>query len=150
MRKSILAMLLLALAGLPSAAQPTAPYFTDVSGDAGLTGIVPYRISVGDLNGDGYPDILMHTEPNHAAGDVLDKQFLLLNEPGTIPAIRSAASSSTTPPARAFGTIAPVPAAAGTPTRRSSPMWTTTAIWTSSPAFTCTAATRWIWAATIC
>ncbi|ANM30275.1 hypothetical protein ABI59_12805 [Acidobacteria bacterium Mor1] len=85
MHKSIPALLLLAFAALPSAAQPTAPYFTDVSGDAGLTGIVPYRVSVGDLNGDGYPDILMHTEPNHAAGDVLDKQFLLLNEPGDTP-----------------------------------------------------------------
>ncbi|MDQ7007856.1 MAG: CRTAC1 family protein [Acidobacteriota bacterium] len=81
-------LLIAAFAALPTAvwgADPTPPYFTNVTAGSGLEGVPAYRVSVGDLNGDGYPDILIHFEPNHAAGDVVDKQWLYLNEPGDDP-----------------------------------------------------------------
>lgn len=59
--------------------------FTNVTDEVGLTGVQAFRIAVGDLDGDGYPDIFVHTEPDHGAGDVLDKQFLYRNEPGDNP-----------------------------------------------------------------
>ncbi|UCF66275.1 MAG: CRTAC1 family protein [Acidobacteriota bacterium] len=65
--------------------EATPPYFSNATDEVGLTGIQAFRIAVGDLNGDGYPDILVHTEPNHGTSDVLDKQFLYLNEPGDNP-----------------------------------------------------------------
>ena len=70
------------------ATEPTPPYFTNVTEAAGLNGVPAYRIAVGDLDGDGYPDIFVHLEPNHAEADVLDKQVLLMNEPGAAPGDR--------------------------------------------------------------
>lgn len=89
--KPILAALVLVVstsAVTGQATEPTPPYFTDVTDAAGLTGVAAYRISVGDLNGDGYPDVFVHLEPNHAEADVLDKQVLLLNEEGATPGER--------------------------------------------------------------
>ncbi len=67
--------------------QPTPPYFSDVTTEEALDGIYGFRISVGDLNGDGYPDLVVHLEPAHGATppDVLDKQLVYLNVPGDDP-----------------------------------------------------------------
>jgi hypothetical protein len=76
------AMLLAITLGLPaSGGDGDAPAFTDVTAGAGLAGVPVFRVSVADLNGDGYPDLLLHRKPDEMAGDVVDKQFLYLNEP---------------------------------------------------------------------
>jgi len=62
-----------------------APYFTNVTDDVGLTGIPGFRLSIADVNGDGYPDIFLHRQLNHGTGDVLNKQYLYLNVPGDDP-----------------------------------------------------------------
>jgi hypothetical protein len=62
--------------------------FTNVTDDLGLTGVAAYRVSVGDLNNDGFPDLFIHLEPNHGTEDVVDKQLLLMNEPGALPGER--------------------------------------------------------------
>lgn len=69
-------------------AQPAPPYFSNVTSEAGLSGVVAFRIAVGDLDGDGFADVLVHLEPNHGTGDVLDKQRLYLNRPGALPGTR--------------------------------------------------------------
>ncbi|HEV2854934.1 MAG TPA: CRTAC1 family protein [Thermoanaerobaculia bacterium] len=61
-----------------AAAQGT-PWFTDVTSQAGLGGILGFRLSVADVNGDGYPDILAHLPQNDTTGDVRNKQLLYLN-----------------------------------------------------------------------
>ncbi len=70
---------------LLAATAAAAQSFTNVTSDVGLSGVQAFRVAIGDLNGDGYADILIHLEPNHASGDVLDKQLLYLNEPGDNP-----------------------------------------------------------------
>jgi hypothetical protein len=72
------------IAGPAEAADP--PYFTNVTAEVGLDGVPAFRVSVGDLDGDGYPDLFVHREPDHGTGDVLDKQFLYLNEEDDDPA----------------------------------------------------------------
>ncbi len=75
-------LLLCALLACPAAvAQAGPPWFTEITDEVGLTGVAAFRIAVGDLDGDGYVDLFIHTEPDHAAGDVLDKQFLFLSRP---------------------------------------------------------------------
>lgn len=59
--------------------------FTNVTDQVGLGGRPGFRLSVADVDGDGYPDILLHRAQNEDAGDVLDKQFLFLNVPGGSP-----------------------------------------------------------------
>ena len=65
------------------------PYFSMVNAKTGLAGVGPFhKISVVDVNGDGYPDLLMHkaineTSPNDS--DVVDHQYLYLNVPGDDP-----------------------------------------------------------------
>ena len=63
----------------PALAQ--SPWFTQVTSQTGLSGVIGFRLSVADVNGDGYPDILAHLPQNDATGDVLNKQFLYLNSP---------------------------------------------------------------------
>jgi len=65
------------------------PYFVDVTDEAGLTGIPAFRVAVADLDGDGWQDVFIHLEPNHASEDVLDKQLLFLNRPGALPGQRT-------------------------------------------------------------
>ena len=65
--------------GAQAAADP--PWFTLVTTQTGLTGVIGRNISVVDVNGDGYLDLLLHLPLNEAAGDVLNKQFLYLNRP---------------------------------------------------------------------
>jgi hypothetical protein len=83
-RRPLAAFAVLMLLPLAAAAQS----FTNVTTDAGLDGLQAFRISVGDLNGDGYADIFVHLEPTHDTGDVEDKQLLYLNEPGALPGDR--------------------------------------------------------------
>jgi hypothetical protein len=85
--RSLASLLLVATAStVPALAQlPDPPYFTDVTAEAGLDGVQVFRISVADLDGDGYPDLLLHTAPDEMAGDVLDRQFLYLNVVGDEP-----------------------------------------------------------------
>ena len=74
------------------------PYFTNVTRSVGLSEasqqdacvapsgeVIGRNISVVDVNGDYYPDLLLHLPLNEAAGDVLDKQCLYLNIPGDDP-----------------------------------------------------------------
>lgn len=61
-------------------AETASPWFTLASAATSLTGVVGRNASVADVNGDGYPDLLLHLPLNEAAGDVLNKQFLYLNQ----------------------------------------------------------------------
>ncbi len=63
----------------------TPPYFTDVTDQVGLTGAPGFRLSVADVNGDGYPDLLIHRRSNWSTGEVKNNQFLYLNVPGDDP-----------------------------------------------------------------
>ncbi|MBP7148627.1 MAG: CRTAC1 family protein [Acidobacteria bacterium] len=64
---------------------PAQPYFTDVTSEAGLADKPGFRLSVGDVNGDGYPDIFLHRNQDDTSGDVLNKQYLYLNVAGDNP-----------------------------------------------------------------
>ncbi len=55
------------------------PYFTNVTADVGLAGKPGFRLSIADVNGDGYPDIYLHRMQDDTSGDVLNKQYLFLN-----------------------------------------------------------------------
>jgi hypothetical protein len=55
------------------------PYFTNVTADVGLTSKPGFRLSVADVNGDGYPDIYLIRQQDDMTGDVLNKQYLFLN-----------------------------------------------------------------------
>jgi hypothetical protein len=88
-------ILLILLPGIPRADFPetaaeggSRAYFTNVTDDAGLAGLPGFRLSLADLNNDGYPDIFLHIPMNEGEGDVLDKQFLYLNVPGDTPGTR--------------------------------------------------------------
>ncbi|MCP4659767.1 MAG: hypothetical protein GY856_30560, partial [bacterium] len=59
--------------------------FSNVTTEAGLSAVVAFRLSIADVNGDLYPDILAHVFQNDSTGDVLDKQFLYLNVQGDDP-----------------------------------------------------------------
>lgn len=83
-----LTLLAIGLTALPASGQPTPPYFADVTDEVGLTGIQAFRVSVGDLDGDGFPDLFIHLEPTHASSDVLDKQLVYMNRPGAVPGER--------------------------------------------------------------
>ncbi len=71
----------------------TAPSFLDTTEAWGLVGVAGGRVTSGDLNGDGYPDLLVHnfyrgcspqpcTPPDRETlGDGARRTFLLMNEP---------------------------------------------------------------------
>ena len=61
------------------------PSFTNVTSGVGLTGRIGYRCAVGDIDGDGYPDLLLHLPSDFGTGDVLNKQVVLVNRPGSDP-----------------------------------------------------------------
>jgi hypothetical protein len=84
-RRILLLSFLVFATATATGADPPTPYFTDVTAEVGLDGVPVFRISVADLNGDGYYDIFIHTAPDEMGGDVLDKQFLYLNEVGDNP-----------------------------------------------------------------
>lgn len=46
------------------------PYFSNVTSEVGLDAISGFRISIADVNGDGYPDLLLHQIPQEVRGDV--------------------------------------------------------------------------------
>jgi enediyne biosynthesis protein E4 len=64
------------------------PYFTEVSAQLDLVDVHAFRIGIADVNGDRYPDLLIHTPCDEGSGDVLDKQYLYLNVPGDNPGER--------------------------------------------------------------
>ncbi len=64
---------------------PRTPYFTNVTDEVYLTDTPGFRLSIADVNGDAYPDILLHKQLNHGTGDVLNKQYLYLNVQGDNP-----------------------------------------------------------------
>lgn len=76
-----------ALAGTVLAAwgQAGAADFTNVTDQVGLAGKPGFRLSVADVNGDGYPDILLHRQANYGAGDWFGKSYLYLNVQGDDP-----------------------------------------------------------------
>lgn len=86
--RTLLPVVAMLFVSLPGLAAPTPPYFTDVTADAGLTGILAFRVATADLDGDGFDDVVVHTKPDAASGDVLDKQFVYLSVPGTVPGTR--------------------------------------------------------------
>lgn len=63
----------------PGRAMPSSGLFTDLRDLAGLSGVPGFRITFGDLDGDGYPDLVIH-----ARGDGRNLQSLFLNtsQPG--------------------------------------------------------------------
>lgn len=69
----------------PTPAPTITPYFQDVSEETGLSEVMAFRIGIADVNNDMYPDLLIHTAGDESSGDVLDKQFLYLNQPGDDP-----------------------------------------------------------------
>ncbi len=77
-------MVLVAIFAVSSAWALPEPYFTDVTESAGLTGAPSFRISIADVNGDLYPDLLLHGTMDETA-DVLKKQHLFLNVQGDDP-----------------------------------------------------------------
>jgi ASPIC/UnbV protein/VCBS repeat protein len=60
---------------------PLTPWFTNVTSEAALGSLPAFRLSVVDVNNDGYPDVLAHLQQNEVTGDVLNKQLLYLNTP---------------------------------------------------------------------
>ena len=76
----------IASAALPAGRSPVlAADFTNVTAQAGLTGVIGFRSAVADINGDGYPDLLLHRQCFYDTGDVENKQFVYLNVPGENP-----------------------------------------------------------------
>ena len=61
------------------------PYFTNATAEVGLANTPGFRLSIADINGDGYPDIIVHLSTDPATGDVLNKQYVYLNVQGDIP-----------------------------------------------------------------
>ena len=81
-------LLCLLLAGVP-VQQTRAQVFTDVTAEAGLTGRSGARLAACDVNGDHYPDLLIHERSDWGAGDWWDNSVLLLNQPGAVPGTRT-------------------------------------------------------------
>ncbi|MBN1355793.1 CRTAC1 family protein [bacterium] len=63
------------------------PSFTEVSAELGLVDVYAFRIGIADVNGDRYPDLLIHLPCKEYPPDVdvMDKQCLYLNVPGDNP-----------------------------------------------------------------
>ncbi|MBN1879010.1 CRTAC1 family protein [bacterium] len=62
--------------------------FVDVTDALGLKGFSAFRLAAADLNGDDYPDLVVHTDLNLAEWDVLNRMMILMNVPGN-PATKS-------------------------------------------------------------
>jgi len=66
---------------------------TNVTADVGLTGVSGFYVSIADVNGDGYPDLLLHQVPQNVPTgcvkpgepDPCKDQVLYLNVPGNSP-----------------------------------------------------------------
>lgn len=71
----------IALVGAARADETTlaGPYFTNVTAAAQLAGAIGFRSAVADINGDGYPDLLLHRQCFYETGDVQNKQYVYLN-----------------------------------------------------------------------
>lgn len=75
-RYSILSVLIFSLS--PIYAQT----WVEVTDKLGLTGTPSFRISIVDLNGDDYPDLVVHDAVDHANWDVMNKMYVYLNVEG--------------------------------------------------------------------
>jgi hypothetical protein len=51
------------------AQSPPTPYFTNVTDEVGLTGVTGFRVSIADVNGDDYPDLILHQVPKPVPQD---------------------------------------------------------------------------------
>lgn len=81
-RYSILSALIFSLS--PIYAQT----WVEVTDKLGLTGTPSFRISIVDLNGDDYPDLVVHDAVDHANWDVMNKMYVYLNVEGDTPGTR--------------------------------------------------------------
>lgn len=79
------AMLIAATSTVRAGSETAGPWFTEVTADVHLEGYYAFRLSVADVNGDGYPDLLIHRRSDWDTGDVQGNQFLLLNVEGDDP-----------------------------------------------------------------
>lgn len=62
--------------------------WVEVTDDLGLAGTPSFRISIADINGDDYPDLIVHDTVDHATWDVLNKMYVFLNVEGDTPGTR--------------------------------------------------------------
>lgn len=79
MKRIAFLFILMCLGFVPGFSQEGS-YFENVTDAAGLTGVSGFHISVADVNGDGYPDLLIHKQAD-GIDPVVDNQFLYLNVP---------------------------------------------------------------------
>lgn len=61
------------------------PFFTEVTDQVGLTGRPGFRVTLCDINGDGFEDILLTRQNDPATENVYNKQVVLLNVQGDDP-----------------------------------------------------------------
>lgn len=62
--------------------------FVEVTDELGLSDAPSMRISVGDLNGDDYPDLFIHDDTDWGNWDVMNRMYIYLNVEGDTPGTR--------------------------------------------------------------